>query len=298
MGVLPSKDGKRLFAVVGLPRGELDRYDSKTKAIVPYLSGISAQGVAFSRDGQWVAYVSFPDGTLWRARADGSDRLQLTFPPIYAALPRWSPDGKVIAFSDLGTRGTYGIPPYRMYLVSAAGGTPQKLMPNDAHPQIDATWSPDGNSVAFSWNSGSADSAIHILDMKTQLVSTLPGSRGFFSPRWSPDGHYLAAMPNDSLSVRLYDFKTRKWSLLASLNAAYLCWSKDGRYLYFLRWPRDAAIMRVGIQDRKVETVGSLRGFQMTGYFGTWFGLAPDDTPLVLKDAGTQEVVSMDFIEP
>jgi hypothetical protein len=39
-------------------------------------------------------------------------------------------------------------------------------------------------------------------------------------------------------------------------------------------------------------------GFQMMGYFTQWLGLAPDDSPLVLKDAGTQEIVSMDFHEP
>jgi hypothetical protein len=42
----------------------------------------------FSKDGQWVAYASFPDGTLWKSRADGSQRLQLSYPPLTAVLPR------------------------------------------------------------------------------------------------------------------------------------------------------------------------------------------------------------------
>ena len=97
---IPSKDGRKLFAVAGLVRGELVRYDGKSKAIEPFLSGISAQDVAFSKDGQWVAYVSFPEGTLWRSKADGSDRLQVSFPPLCAMLPHWSPDGKQIVFYD------------------------------------------------------------------------------------------------------------------------------------------------------------------------------------------------------
>src|SRR5882724_12147643 len=48
-----------------LARGELARYDTKSAEFVPFLSGISADSVSFSKDGQWVAYVSFPEGTLW-----------------------------------------------------------------------------------------------------------------------------------------------------------------------------------------------------------------------------------------
>ena len=59
---LPSKDGKRLFAVAGLVRGELERYDAKSKTLEPFLSGISAQDVAFSKDGKWVALRFVPRG--------------------------------------------------------------------------------------------------------------------------------------------------------------------------------------------------------------------------------------------
>ena len=42
----------------------------------------------------------------------------------------------------------------------------------------------------------------------------------------------------------------------------------------------------------------SLKGFQMTGYWGLWLGLAPDDSPLLLKDMGSQEVVALDVDFP
>jgi hypothetical protein len=44
----------------------------------PYLSGISAAAVSSSPDGKWVTYAEYPDQNLWRSRADGSDKLQLT----------------------------------------------------------------------------------------------------------------------------------------------------------------------------------------------------------------------------
>jgi len=62
---VPGLDGKKLFVIGDQPRGELMRYDMKTGQFVPYLSGISAQGVSFSSDGNWVAYVTFPQGTLF-----------------------------------------------------------------------------------------------------------------------------------------------------------------------------------------------------------------------------------------
>ncbi len=292
---IPSKDGRKLFAVAGLVRGELERYDAKSKAVEPFLSGISAQDVAFSKEGQWVAYVSFPEGTLWRSKADGSDRLQLSFPPLYAMQPRWSPDGKQLVFFDYQTG-----KPTRIYLVSADGGTPQAMMPDGPEAQTDPTWAPDGNSVAFGGviRTATAMDGIHIFDLKTRQVSTLSGSDKLFSPRWSPDGRYMVAMPTDSLGLRLFDFKTEKWAVLSNTAAAYPGWSQDGKYVYFLQQQPDMGVFRVGIRDRKVEQVVSMKGFQLTGYWGMWLGLAPDDSPLLLKDTGSQEIVALDWEAP
>ena len=289
---IPSKDGRKLFAVAGLVRGELVRYNGKSKAIEPFLSGISAQDMAFSKDGQWVAYVSYPEGTLWRSKADGSDRLQLSFPPLYAMLPRWSPDGKQLVFFNYQTG-----KPTRIYLVSADGGTPQAMMPGGPQSQADPTWSPDGNSVAFGGVFSALD-GIHILDLKTRQISTLPGSDKLFSPRWSPDGRYMVGMPTDSLGLRLFDFKTEKWAVLSNTAAGYPGWSQDGKYVYFLQQEPDVGVFRVGIRDRKVEQVVSVKGFQLTGYWGMWLGLAPDDSPLLLKDTGSQEIVALEWDAP
>ncbi len=69
----PSRDGKRIFALGTKQRGELVRYDMKSHQFEPFLSGISATDPTFSRDGKWVAYVSYPDHNLWRSRSDGSN---------------------------------------------------------------------------------------------------------------------------------------------------------------------------------------------------------------------------------
>ena len=291
---VPSKDGKTIFAAAGFMRGELERYDAKSKAFDSFLGGISAQDVSFSKDGQWVAYVTFPDGILWRSKLDGSEKLQLSSPPIYAMLPQWSPDGRNIAFYSRAERGTAS----RIYEVAAAGGAPQDLMSTLSGNQADPSWSTDGNRLAFSGVANAGGTAIHILDMTTHQITTLPDSDGLFSPRWSPDGQYLIALPSDSSGLRLYDFKTQEWSVLVKGIVGYPCWSHDGRFVYFSRLGGNGAVERVALPGGKIEQVASLKGFQQTGVYSFWLGLTPDDAPLLLKDAGSQEIVSMKWNEP
>ena len=290
---LPSKDGKKLFVVGALARGELVRYDTKTTAFLPFLSGISAESVSFSKDGLRAAYVSFPEGTLWTSKFDGSQRLQLSYPPLYALLPRWSPDGTQIAFFDFSPGQKS-----RLYTVSIDGGAPHELMPEDPHGQLDPSWSPEGKSIVFAGASSDPDTTIRILDVKTHQVSTLPGSKGLFSPRWSPDGRYVVAMPPNRHIPMLFDFATQKWEAIAEVTADFPNWSRTGEYLYFLHEGDQPSVMRLRIRDRKVERVADLKNFRQGGYFGYWLGMAPDDSPLLLRDTGTQEIYALDWEAP
>ena len=143
---LPGKDRHQIFVSGLQPRGELVSYDSRSQQFLPFLSGISVEEVDFSADGQWVTYVTVPEGTLWRSRVDGTDRLQLTYAPLYCAIPRWAPDGKQIAFDAA----QYG-KPWKIFLVSTQGGAPQELLSETrervgpylvARRQADRIWTP------------------------------------------------------------------------------------------------------------------------------------------------------------
>jgi hypothetical protein len=97
----------------------------------------------------------------------------------------------------------------------------------------------------------------------------------------------------------LFDFKTRKWTELESIDAAFPNWSRDSNYLQFLSSGNDAAIYRVRISDRKLDKIVSLKGVRLTiGEVGTWCGLGPDDSPLVLRDVGSQEIYALDLQLP
>ena len=290
---IPSKDGKKLFVVGRTYRGELESRESRSGEFTPFLSGISAEDVAFSKDGQWVAYVSYPEGILWRSNRDGTGKIQLSSPPLLAASPRWSPDSKQIAFYEysFGKR-------RKLYLVSANGGSPQQLLPEDPDPQTDPDWSPDGHEILLSGESDDPNVAIRVLDLHTNHISTVAGSDGLYSARWSPDGRYIVAMPSDSLSLMLFDFQTQKWSQLVKVRAAFPNWSRDGQYIYFLRWLDNPAALRVRITDQKVEQVADLANLPTTGNIGPWLGLDPDDSLLLLRDIGTQDVYSVDWNKP
>ena len=289
---LPSKDGKKLFVVGQTYRGELTRYDRKSGQLVPFLGGISAEYVAFSKDGQWVTYVSYRDGTLWRSKVDGTEKLQLTYPPMYPVLPRWSPDGKQILFFEFALSVDK---PARIYEISADGGSPRLLLPNDRSQQLDPNWSPDGTKIIFAGESNNPASAIRILDLATNQISSLLASDGLYSPRWSPDGRYISALSADSKRLLLFDFQTNQWTTLATGSLAWLSWSHDGQYIYVLDNRGKDEVVRIRIRDKKLEPVAEVQDFATTGRYGGALALTPDDQPLLLHDTGTQDVYSVDW---
>jgi WD40 repeat protein len=292
---LPSKDGKKVFVIGQTYRGELMRYDSKSGQFAPFLGGISAEYVAFSKDGQWVAYVSYRDGALWRSKLDGSERLQLTYPPMYPLLPRWSPDGKKILFFEFALSVDR---PARIYEVTPDGGSPRPLLPDDQSQQLDPNWSPDGTKIIFAGESNDPSSAIHILDLSTHQISNLPASESLYSPRWSPDGRYISAFSADSKTLLLFDFQSQKWTDLATGSLSWLNWSHDGKYVYVLDFGGKDAVVRIRISDHKIEPVVDVKNFASTGRYGSCLSLAPDDSPLLLRDTGAQDVYSVDWEAP
>ena len=138
------------------------------------------------------------------------------------------------------------------------------------------------------------------MDLNTRKATKLPGSDGLYSPRWSPDGRFIAAIPLDSLKLMLFEIATQKWTELARIFVAYPTWSRDGRYVYFNgAVDNQEGYYRVQIDDHKLERLFSMKGFQAAGgAFGNWTGLGPDETPLLVRDASIQEIYVLDWKAP
>jgi serine/threonine protein kinase/Tol biopolymer transport system component len=289
---LPGSTGKKLFLIGRTYRGQLMRYDAKASQFTSFLGGISGEYLTFSKDGEWVSYVSYPDGALWRSKIDGSERLQLTYPPMYPVLPRWSPDGKTILFFEFAVNANK---PARIYLISPDGGSPRELLPDDHSQQLDPNWAPDGSKIVFGSESNSPSSTIHVFELATGKLSELPGSQGLYSPRWSPDGRHISAFSGDSKKLLVFDNQSQRWSELANATLSWLNWSHDGQYIYLIDFNGTSTVIRIRLSDQKVEQVAELKDFPSTGRYGTALALTPDDQPIVLRDAGTQDVYSVDF---
>ncbi len=302
---LPSRDGSKIFVIGEDRRGELVSYDPVMRKFTLFLRGLSADHVEFSRDQKWIAYSAFPESTIWRSRPDGTGELELTYPPMQAIFPRWSPNGKWLAFiGDVPGK------PDRVYLVPADGG-PATPMLAHGFSQFDPNWSPDGNEIMFSAyrpgqeKEASLASDIEIYNRRTKRISILPGSSGLSAPRWSPDGRYVAAtaIENDkwqSPAVRLFDFRTGKWSPFENDPIDNKWWSHDGKYFYFDKYVgTNVAIFRENLSTRSVELVARLNGLRRaSGMMGWWMGLTPNDEPMELRDTSTQEVYAFTFVHP
>ena len=288
-GPVPSKDGSRIFALGLSPRGELSRFDSQTKQFQPFLGGISAQGVSYSKDGKSIAYVSYPEGILWKANSDGSNPVQLTDPPLQAFMPRWSPDGRQISFA-----GDYPGPNGAFYLVSSDGGSPRKFLAEDQHLDGFLTWSPDGHRMAGTSTSADGKFVVAILDLDTRQDTIIPGSDSLFEPRWSPDGRYLAAAGFNVDVLKVFDFQTGKWSELAHGGPADCPeWSADSQFIYFRRVSGDIGLFRVRPGGGRAEKIVDLKDWHDAGWFGRYMGLDPTDAPLLLRDIGSEDIYAL-----
>jgi Tol biopolymer transport system component len=295
--VSAGRDSKNLWAIGVQPWAEVVKYDQARNEFVPVVPGLSASDLEFSADGKWIAYISIPGGKLFRARADGSEKLQLTSGSGLAALPRWSPDGKTIAYVSMKPGESW-----KLFLIPAKGGTPQAVSA-EGGSQIDANWSADGKRLIFGdYNHDASGLSIRILDFKTHQTTTVPGSEGLFSPRWSPNGRYLAALAPDNTTLMLYDFKEQKWSKWATSAGAvnYPLWAKDSESLYFDDLVDGAETIRqvkVGrMEAEKVMEVGSLDRYM--GALGLWSGRAADGSWMFVRDKSTQEVYQLSLELP
>jgi Tol biopolymer transport system component len=296
---VPAADGKKLWTLGLNIRGTLVKYDPASGRYVPFLAGISASDLDFSPDGQWVTYVSIPEGTLWRCRADGSRQQQLTFSPGTAALPRWSPDGKQIAFVNVQEG-----KPWAIFIVAADGGASRPLV-SEKLTQIDINWSLDGDNIIFGriTERKSEGLRIEVYDLKTHELSAIPGSEGLFSPRVSPDGHYIAALSANLTKLMLYDTRAKKWSEWQTLELGalnYPVWAPDSKSIYFDDLVSgEGAYCRAKVGESHYEHVFLQKGIERyLGPFGLWSGRAPDGSVLFVKDSSTREIYELQLDLP
>ena len=292
-------DGSRIFAIGSHNEYQLLRMDPRTLAKTAMLAESGATDMDFSLDGQWVVYAARENGTLWKSRIDGSNRVQLTAGATGAFAPHWSPDQKEILFTGF----LLDRQP-RLYVVSAQGGAPKSVLPsNNKWASVSGDWRTDGRQIVLDvqeMESG-RDPDIRIFDLESGKLSTLEDSEGLVEPRWSADGRYIAALNPKKKQVFLYDCKLQTWSVLAEANfPSALRWSPAGDALYYQDTDDvEETIFRVPMAKREAERVVRLGDLLSTGAARAIFtGLSPDGSVYVTVDHGDVDVYAVDLKLP
>lgn len=290
---LPSRDGRSIYAYGAIIGGiDVVHFDPLTHRFKPVLPGLSVEEVAYSPDRQWMLYSN--GNQLWRSRPDGSDRRRLVedpaIPNIHGA--RWSPDSKHILFENNqgGLRGT-------IYLVSADGGRPQLLLAPDAS----AFWpdlSHDGKTVLFTSKQGvgaTSEQGLYLFDLEQRQPTMIPGSGGRISGRWSPDGHFLAAVSIDQSAITLLDLGTHRWTQIARGAAiSSPVWSADS-VLYFqdILAPGEP-VYRFRPGNAVVQRAYSFEDILLAGVMRCAFwGFAADGSLLVQVNRGGGDIYAL-----
>jgi len=270
----------------------------RSSTFVALEQNLSAAALAeYSPDGKWVAWLNASDGSLWRSRIDGSQRIELTTPPLRIFTMKWSPDNKRLALmaEEPGM-------PWKLYLIDAEGGKPTPLL-NEDRNEADPDWSGDGQSIVFGRLPNRMDSrqpkAIYLMDIQTLKVTEIPGSTGLFSPRLSPDGRYIAAMRLDQKALLLFDRVQQRWATVSTHGVGDPVWSHDGHFLYFQDFlEKGKPIYRINVptgQAELVATITNLRPIAATDY--RLIGLAPGDLPIVSAHTSTVNLYGLDLDE-
>ena len=129
------------------------------------------------------------DGDIFVMNDDGSRRRRLTYNTTASDdSPRWSPDGKRIAFTRVMDK-TQSQTTAEVFIMNADGTDPQRLTYNNVL-DTDPSWSPDGQHIAFS-STRSESWEVFAIVVATRTVRQITGIEGetdSAAPDWSPDG--------------------------------------------------------------------------------------------------------------
>lgn len=193
-----------------------------------------------ARDQRDILFDSNLEGSeIWAIKPDGSGLRRLTHSPTGTSnqVPRWSPDGRHIAFGSNRYAPSLGNG-REIYSMNRDGSGLQRLtyrLRDSWNPE----WSPDGRRIAFE-----SDGKIYVMDASGSNIRRLMTDQTFSSQvegtsAWSPDGMRIAfsAIARDREDYEIYalELETSTLTQLTDNNVydAHVAWSPDGQYLSF-----------------------------------------------------------------
>ena len=246
---------------------------------------------SLNKDGSKIAFSY--QGDIWTVPSSGGNAVRLTVNESYESNPKFSPDGKQIAFS--GAR--YGN--NDIFVIPSGGGVPKRLTFHSAPDNI-SSWTDDGNilfTTSREFNQIERPQEIYSISSNGGTESRIMDVVGY-EPAVSPDGRFIAFVRGDinpvfreayrgssNRDIWLYDTKTKKYSQLTDFetNDIQPQWA-DSRTVYFMSSISGSYnIYKVKISDNgaalsKPEQVTNLKDHSIR-----YFSLSGDGNSIVFE---------------
>ena len=284
--VISSHDPNQIFAVANKDRAELVRYDLNKREFATIFAGESASDLTYSDNGAWAAYSSYPEHSLWRSRDDGTDRMQLTYPPMEVWEPRISPDGTKVAF------GSYD---YDAFVVDVSGGEPRKIVEQAQFP----VWSPDGRSLVLSKIHPERKSFDYeIVDALSGTRTPIPFSDDKVGAVWI-DNNLVLASTRDFTRLATFNRTAGKWTDF--LHGSFSNWvvTHDGKYVFLATAGPEPSLQRLRVADHHLETLTALKGFtRLANLSWTQLRVTADGSPIITRAVDNPQIYALNVKWP
>jgi DNA-binding winged helix-turn-helix (wHTH) protein/Tol biopolymer transport system component len=201
---------------------------------------------AFSPDGRTLAVSRAIGGVfnLWLVDVARSSLSRFTFEPTNALFPIWSPEGRLLTFTAPSTSG------YGPHLKAVTGANAEQRLAQEGNTYA-MDWSPDGRFLLVVVQKKHGNFDVSYIDVKGDqgLHPFVTSDLDERSPKFSPDGHWVAYAANESgtydVFVRSFPDGNEKHQISTQGGARPL-WRRDGHELFYLGL--DGTLMAVPVR--------------------------------------------------